>query len=157
LQESNPSVNLNMHLFETAPNFRDVDYILNYISIIPLSVNLFSACFCLGCSAIYHLLQVKSYTVSTVLARLDYGGISILIFGTAYSLIYYAHACDEVETSKIVWTSCMSIGAGTCFIITFIPDCDKAKCRPAKGIMFMVMGLSSAVVVAYLSVEHPMQ
>jgi adiponectin receptor len=51
----------------------------------------------------------------------------------------------------------MSIGAGACFIITLIPDCDKAKCRPAKGMMFILMGLSTTLVIGYLSVENPMQ
>jgi adiponectin receptor len=140
-----------------APTFRDVNYILNYISIVPLSANLFCACFCLGCSATYHLLNVKSQKVAAILARLDYGGISILIFGTIYSVIYYGMACDEVANSKIVWTTIMSLGSGACFIVTLMPDCDKAKCRPAKGVMFIAMGLSTAFVIGYVGYENPMQ
>jgi predicted membrane channel-forming protein YqfA (hemolysin III family) len=37
--------------------------------------------FCLGCSAVFHLLNVKSPEWNSVLARLDYGGISFTIFG----------------------------------------------------------------------------
>lgn len=40
--------------------FKSPDVILGYVTIIPLMVNLFSAAFCLGCSAFFHLYYVKS-------------------------------------------------------------------------------------------------
>jgi adiponectin receptor len=66
-------------------------------------------------------------------------------------------ACDEVQDLKMIWTCVMGVGCAICFVITLLPDCDKARCRPAKGIMFIVMGLSTASVIGYLGVENPMQ
>lgn len=45
---------------EIAPDFLDADQILNYVPLWPLGINVFSACFCMGCSAIYHLMGVKN-------------------------------------------------------------------------------------------------
>ena len=120
----------------------------------PLIGNLFSACFCLGCSATYHLMQVKSVGLSTILARLDYGGISVLIMGTIYSVIHYAFACDESYNWYLGFTIGMSMGTCFCFICTLVPDCDKAKCRPAKGTMFIAMGLATASVLGTLGVPN---
>ena len=79
-----------------APDFLEADQILNEVPIWPLAINVFSACFCMGCSALYHLMFVKNRKVSEALARLDYGGISILIFGTSFPILYYAMACDQI-------------------------------------------------------------
>ena len=43
-----------------APDFLAADQILNEVPIWPLVVNVFSACFCMGCSALYHLMFVKN-------------------------------------------------------------------------------------------------
>jgi len=47
----------------------------------------------MGCSALYHLMYPKSAGYQSNLSRLDYGGISILIFGSAFAVLYYAMAC----------------------------------------------------------------
>ncbi|MFM7851751.1 MAG: hemolysin III family protein [Flammeovirgaceae bacterium] len=52
-----------------------------------------SAFFCLGSSFIFHLCFIRSEIILKVLSRLDYGGISILIMGTAYPPIMYIFAC----------------------------------------------------------------
>ena len=45
---------------EIAPVFMTADEVLNNMPIWPLAINVFSACFCMGCSAIYHLVLCKS-------------------------------------------------------------------------------------------------
>lgn len=44
----------------TAPDFLDANEILNEVPIWPLIINILSACFCMGCSAFYHLISVKN-------------------------------------------------------------------------------------------------
>ena len=80
----------------TAPDFLDANEILNYVPIWPLIMNMLSACFCMGCSAIYHLMCVKNPYFQQTLSRLDYGGISVLIFGSAFPILYYGFACEQV-------------------------------------------------------------
>ena len=41
----------------------------------PLAIHLFTGTFCLGCSAAFHLLQIKSQKVQEVMSRLDDGGL----------------------------------------------------------------------------------
>ena len=84
---------LNEQVKEIAPNFLTADEILNEMPIWPLAINVFSACFCMGCSAIYHLTLCKSKECDANLSRLDYGGVSILIFGSCVPILYYAMAC----------------------------------------------------------------
>ena len=79
-----------------APDFLDADQILNYVPLWPLGINVFSACFCMGCSAVYHLFSVKNAKFQANLSRLDYGGISILIFGSCVPVLYYAMACEQI-------------------------------------------------------------
>jgi len=45
---------------EIAPEFLNAEQILNEVPIWPMIINIFSACFCMGCSAIYHMMFVKS-------------------------------------------------------------------------------------------------
>ena len=56
----------------------------------------------MSCSAIYHLAFVKNEKTQKVLARLDYGGISILIFGTSFPVLHYGVACDQVLGKQLI-------------------------------------------------------
>ncbi len=51
---------LDLQLNLVAPTFLDADSVLNYTTIVPILVMLFSATFCLGSSAIFHLWFVTS-------------------------------------------------------------------------------------------------
>lgn len=86
---------LNQVQKDIAPDFLSVSEILNEVPIYPLMINIFSAVFCLGCSALYHMMYVKNETFQTTLARLDYGGIAILIFGTSFPILYYSLGCAQ--------------------------------------------------------------
>ena len=79
---------LNKAQSDIAPNFLDADSILNEVPLWPLGINVFSACFCMGCSAVYHACYVKNVQCQGRLSRLDYGGISILIFGSAFPVVF---------------------------------------------------------------------
>jgi hypothetical protein len=51
---------LNAKLQLVSSGLQSADVILSFIPIWPLLVNIFSAMFCLGCSAAFHLYYVKS-------------------------------------------------------------------------------------------------
>lgn len=68
-------------------------YILNDVSRAPLMIMILSAIVCLGCSATFHLLSVQSPLAHSILARLDYAGISVLIYGSVVPIIEYRFAC----------------------------------------------------------------
>lgn len=80
----------------------DIESYLNYVSKWPLFVHMISASLCLGFSAIFHLFFVYSEYASSFLAKLDYAGITILIFGSTVPSIEYVYACNQVSSKNIL-------------------------------------------------------
>jgi hypothetical protein len=115
---------LTAKLHQVAPAFNSADSILSFVSIAPLLTNIASAWFCLGCSAIFHLYYVKSPFFSDVLSRLDYGGISVLIFGSSFPIIYYSFACQPENLQRWIWVGLIAALAIGCFISTLIKKFD---------------------------------
>ena len=144
------AVELDKLLQLVAPTFKNPDYILSYISIWPIVINILAACFCLGCSATFHLMSVKSPGLNQVLARLDYGGICALIAGTSYTVINFSFACDEVTTPRLAFTLLMVIGSSACFIVCLLPFMDKPEYASVRAGMFITLSLSIAAVFVYL-------
>jgi len=114
-------------------------------------INLASAGFCLGCSAAFHLFYVKSPQFLNVLARLDYGGISVLIFGSALPIIYYSFACDPELTQRWIWIGIEAFLCTGCFITTLIKKFDSARYRPVRGGMFIAAGMS--IIAVFIAIR----
>jgi adiponectin receptor len=139
-------------LLITATGFQSADYILSYTTVLPLVGNIFAAFLCLGCSAAFHLMSVKSKKLNEILSRLDYGGITGLIFGTIYAVLHYSFACDEVFYIRMIFTGILLAGAVACFSATFIKIFDSPKYRPVRAGMFVGLGVSTVAVFVYLGV-----
>jgi len=112
------------------------------VSIVPLLINLVSAAFCLGCSAFFHLYFVRSEKMADVLSRLDYGGISVLIFGSACPVIVYGFSCEGEFLQRWLWLAAQALLCGTCFVVTLIKQFDKPKFRPLRAGLFIFAGLA---------------
>ena len=54
----------------------------------------------MGASALFHAFYVKNEKYQTYISRLDYGGISILIFASSFPVCYYAMACPQIDGKK---------------------------------------------------------
>lgn len=119
--------------------------IMNETSVLPLTMNIFAACFCMGCSALYHLLGMKGPEVSANLARLDYAGISILIYGTAMPAAYYGFACNEVTWLKNTFLNILGTASIACFVLTMLPSMGGYKIMRLRAIMFLTLGGSAAL------------
>jgi len=78
----------------------------------------------MGCSAIYHLMSAKNPSYQANLSRLDYGGISILIFGSCVPILYYAMACNQIYVYRAVYLSIMAVACICCFCVTLMPKFD---------------------------------
>jgi adiponectin receptor len=121
------------------------DFVLGYVHKWPLIVHLLSACFCLGCSAIYHLFHIHSPRISDILARLDYGGISVLIMGSSYPAIFYTFSCSQVYTKRTIYMTLITVTSTTCFITSMLPAFSKPKYRAFRATQYVVLGLSAAI------------
>ena len=95
--------------------------ILNYIPRWPLIVHHLCAIFCLGASAIYHLVWIKNERILNLFAKLDYGGIFLLIMGSAYPLTYYAFACEKVFWIRNFFFFINTSSNLSCFCVLMIP------------------------------------
>ena len=143
---------LNRLQKQIAPTFMEPLEVLNETTIWPLTAHIFSACFCMGCSAIFHWFQVKDQATSSCLARLDYGGISILIFGTTVPISTYGMPCEAILTERTIFQIAMGLACMACFVVTIAPGFDKPKYRKWRGIMFIILGLSCALLFIAMEV-----
>ena len=125
--------------------FMKPEVVLNDTPVLPLTMHIFSACFCLGCSALFHLFTHHDKQVATVMARLDYSGISILIFGSTIPVSYYGYACDNTDWGFWIYMITMGIACLACFIVTLLPKFDQPEYRKWRGIMFIILGLGCSI------------
>lgn len=84
------------------PSLAEAGEILSMTPIWPLAVHAFAAVFCMGCSATYHLMYVRNIATAKILIRLDYGGITVLIFGTCVPVIIYCFTCSQTHGKLIL-------------------------------------------------------
>lgn len=126
-----------------------------YVPKWPLIVHLLSACFCLGSSAIFHLFHIHSHKTCEVLSRLDYGGISVLVMGSSYPLIFYTYSCQQVLTSRVVWLSIITFTSLSTFTVTMMPSMNKPEYRSLRGYMFIILGLSAALPLIFTNFYDP--
>ena len=108
-----------------------------------------SAVFCLGASAWYHLFQIHSKKVNSILSRLDYGGISFLIMGSSYPPIFYVFTCEQVYHIRNSFLALITTTSCLCFVVTMLPLMNAPKFRPFRGIMFIILGLSAGIPFVY--------
>ena len=108
----------------------------------PLLINILSAFMCLGFSAMFHLCYVKSPKFLDVLSRMDYGGISLLIFGSAFPITYYSFASKPAFVQRYLYIGLAGLLCSACFATSLIKKFDSGAWRPVRGIMFMLAGLS---------------
>uniref|UniRef100_A0A7S3MY52 Uncharacterized protein n=1 Tax=Strombidium inclinatum TaxID=197538 RepID=A0A7S3MY52_9SPIT len=114
-------------------------------------VHLLSACFCLGSSAMFHTFMIHSKTANTLLSRLDYGGISILIMGSSYPGIFYGFACHQVYTTRNWFLALITTTSTCCFLSTMHPAMNTGPLRSVRGFMFIILGLSAGIPLFYMS------
>lgn len=128
----------------------DANLVLTYVSRWPLYVNLASACLCFGFSAVFHLFQIHSHKLRTILLRLDLGGICFLIMGSGYPLIFYPFACKPEFYARnvfcvIITTACLCV-----FWMVMTPKFNQPQYRPIRSFMFVILGLSMTIPLIYL-------
>ena len=139
----------------------DIDEFLNYVSKWPLFIHLISAGICLGFSALYHLFFIYSPKVYLNLAKLDYAGILILMFGSTMPGVNYLFACPEVSRKyrchliifidlRIIFTSIIGVCCIGGFVISLMPFFSKPSYKPLRGIMFLTVGISLILPLSYL-------
>mmetsp|Transcript_26001 Transcript_26001/g.46012 ORF Transcript_26001/g.46012 Transcript_26001/m.46012 type:complete len:377 (-) Transcript_26001:6656-7786(-) len=116
----------------------------------PMVVFILSATFCLGCSVICHLFSAHSANVCSMVARLDYAGISILIAGSYYPVIFYIFYCQPM----LIWTYliCITVFSVIVFILAMAPFFQQPQYRHVRGLSFLALGLLGLVPFSHMLV-----
>lgn len=130
----------------------DAELLLEYVPVWPLVLQISTGFFCMGCSAFYHLFYVKNEFFRNLLYRLDFGGIIILIMGSAMPPHYYPFACKETHFERNVFMSIIVSMSLLCFIVIMAPTFQDTKWRPLVTTLFIILGLSAALPIYYLCI-----
>ena len=131
----------------------DTEVILNFVPRWPVFINLITACICLGLSAIYHNFHYMGKYINKKLATLDYGGICLLIMGSAIPPSVYPFACKPTHETSLVFMLLVTISCGGGFLLLLNSRFASSECRPLRSIMFVSLGISAAAPLAYLSFQ----
>ena len=59
--------------------------------------------------------------MNDLLSRLDYSGISILIMGSSYPIVYYVFSCGEVFVYRYTFLAVITINSILTFIMMLVP------------------------------------
>ena len=127
------------------------DLNLVYTARWPLIVNLCSAVFCLSCSSIFHLCAFRNKELLSFLARLDYGGISVLIMGSSYPIMFYSFPCKELKGASTFWLSLITISCAGAFTVSVLKFFAKPEYRHVRAWLFIILGLSAGLPFTYLA------
>ena len=111
-------------------------------------VFLLSAMFCLLGSTIFHLYLCLSLKVKTILLRLDYAGICILIFGSCFPPSFYGFYCQPGYYH--LYISVIGITSFTVFIVSMMDFIHTAKYRKIKSLMYGSLGIFAGFPIFHL-------
>ena len=161
LKESSTS-NINT-LKERFDNYLAQNQIVTFISwtldgnleIYPIVIFITSAIICLGLSAVFHLFYIANPRICKILQKLDYAGISILNFGSSFSMFFYYFYCDK--TLNMAYTGAVSLACVVVFFVSLSDWIDRPEAQTLKGLMYACLGLCNLLPVGhivYLGIEH---
>ncbi|KAH9565032.1 hypothetical protein CY35_04G056500 [Sphagnum magellanicum] len=109
----------------------------------PFFVFLGGAMFCLLSSTTCHLFSCISARWSSLLLRVDYIGIALLIAGSFYPPVYYSFACSPFLRNMYLCVI-TAIAIGT-VVVSLLPVFQTAKYRTFRASLFFGMGISGVV------------
>ncbi|TMW63886.1 hypothetical protein Poli38472_014796 [Pythium oligandrum] len=114
----------------------------------PIYVFMVSAVICLTCSATFHLLFVYSKPAYFFLSRLDYAGITVMIAGSFYPMIYYSFYCHPWILR--LYLTAISVMAALTFAVTLVPAFSTPKYLFMRTAIFLSLGFFGLVPISHL-------
>eukprot|EP00826_Nyctotherus_ovalis_P013041 TRINITY_DN1348_c0_g1_i5.p1 TRINITY_DN1348_c0_g1~~TRINITY_DN1348_c0_g1_i5.p1 ORF type:complete len:192 (+),score=23.67 TRINITY_DN1348_c0_g1_i5:406-981(+) len=108
------------------------------------------AILCLSCSATFHLFSAYGNKLQAFLSRLDYGGISLLIAGSAFPPVIYGFACNPIP--RIFYILVVSTTCIAAFVTTLMPGAETSKYRRMRGFLFIFVGLFAGVPAVHAAI-----
>ncbi|KAL1822715.1 hypothetical protein ACET3Z_009493 [Daucus carota] len=123
-----------IHIFSRSPSSRSDDT----SKLWPFLVFLSGSMFCLLSSSICHLFCCHSHPLNTLLLRIDYIGIVVMIITSFFPPIYYIFQCSPHY--QLIYLSTITI-IGIFTVVTVLsPAMSTNKYRPFRALLFGAMG-----------------
>ena len=114
----------------------------------PLIGYLISATICLGLSAVYHCFgTAMSRPMHDLFARLDFAGITTLIYGSGFSIIYYTFYCRPILQQRYLVIYSM-LGLPKMFLCTTEWYTDGPQ-RALRTTNFLLFGFSGSFMIVH--------
>jgi adiponectin receptor len=105
---------------------------------------------CLFLSTIFHIFYPMSCKVNRTLQRLDHAGISLLNFGSSFSLFFYFFYCNtffKLFYSIFIFVACFSV-----FFISLLEVIHRPEYTNIKSFMYAALGLTNIVPFIHMAV-----
>ena len=112
------------------------------VSKIPVYLFLISAIFCMVCSAFYHLFLDYSQKASFYFSKIDFAGISLLIWGSTCPPIYYSLYCKQNELMRVLYLSFTIISCTAAFLFMFSKTVSHPNHKHLRASIFILWGIS---------------
>lgn len=107
---------------------------------------------CLFCSTAFHTLCNHSEKAYSLLSRLDYLGIAILITGSGVPFLYYCFYCTTMSRNiHIIVTIILCI---TCISISLWNKFSQPKYRVLRSLVFVLFGLYGIIPLVQLIIRE---
>lgn len=87
------------------------------------------------------------------MSRLDYGGISILIMGSSYPIVYYVFSCGQVFKYRYTFLGLITSTSILTFIMMMCPAMNKPKWRMCRAASFIILGLSAGLPFIFVEIN----
>ena len=143
------SINVHTHLIGASLFASQLvrELLTSPTSAAPLLPFLISAITCLSASSAFHLFSNHSAVVAANLNQVDFACISLLIWGSFVSSLYYGFTCDaHLRNAYIAMITTIGL---TCFYVSLKPNFRTSIWRPFRSSMFAAMGLSAVFPVLH--------
>ena len=127
---------------------KSLDLLSSRLEIYPIIIFAFTAFFCLMSSTIFHLFYPISKHIYKILHKLDLAGISILNFGSSFSMFYYYFYC--MNTFNMIYSVSIFIACFTVFFVSLTEKIHLEENVKWKALMYAGLGLSNIVPISHL-------
>ncbi|KAI8372253.1 hemolysin-III related-domain-containing protein [Choanephora cucurbitarum] len=102
-------------------------------------VFILGACACLGLSASFHCFACHSEPVAATWNRCDYAGITCLIVGSFFPVVYYGFHCHHIF--QVIYLTTIVILGSITAAITLMKHFRSPAYRWVRACLFMALGL----------------
>lgn len=122
-----------LHLSNANPSLETWPFLLYIATVV----------FCFSASSVFHLFSPLNKKIHTLLNRLDFGGIAVLIWGSSISVHYYILHCHQ--TFFFYFSLGLTLICGLVFAINLSDFFYQPKYRETRAWLFIIAGLSSSI------------